>query len=88
MKITKTQLKQIITEELKNVLGERFIMQPTSEYADAPAGSELVDLPPEAMEEFSQLMNAPHTKKIQDEEKRRVIMNYLVDFLKDKYDVQ
>jgi len=85
----------IIQEEIKNVLNEKegdrehasFGGGYSAGLAQQSAGSEVTDLPPEAMEEFSQLMNAPSVKNIQDEERRRVIMNYLVDHLKEKYSV-
>jgi hypothetical protein len=51
------------------------------------AGADIGDLPPEAQQELSQQMNKPKIKAIQDPERRRVIMNYLIDMLKDKYGV-
>ena len=83
----------IIQEELKNVLNEKAGDRKHASFsggymaglAQQPAGSEVTDLPPEAMKELSQLMNEPHIKKIQDEERRGVLMNFFVDHLKEKY---
>ena len=85
----------IIQEELKNVLNEKAGSREHASFsggyaaglAQQPEGSEVTDLPPEAMEELSQLMNAPHIKTIQDEERRQAIMNYFIDHLKEKYGV-
>jgi len=130
MKITKSQLKKIIAEEMAKLGVDEAFGRATSasrprtprlsrsrvaadpesgSRADPPAsgdmpwhpqgskyvdqkarqsaGAGIGDLPPEAAEELSQLLNAPHVKAIQDEERRRVIMNYLIDHLKDKYGV-
>tara|TARA_R110002072_G_scaffold65659_1_gene162070 strand:- start:70 stop:570 length:501 start_codon:yes stop_codon:yes gene_type:complete len=84
MKITKTKLKEIVKEELKYTIeGLDF-----DRYATQPAGAELTDLPPEAMEELSQMMNMPNIEAIQDEQRRKIIMNSFIDHLKDKYGIQ
>jgi len=85
----------IIQEELEKVLDEK------TETPDGdlirflrrgkplpPMGHEVTDLPPEAMEELSQLMNQPKIKKIKDTTRRTIIMNHFVKWLKNKYDIQ
>ena len=93
MKITKTKLMEIIQEELKTVLEERT-ETPDGDLIRSlrrgkeplpPMGHEVTDLPPEAMEELSQLMNQPKIKKIKDTTRRTIIMNHYVDVLKKKY---
>ena len=84
MKITKAKLKEIVKEELKYIReGVDF-----DRYASQDAGAELTDLPPEAMEELSQMMNMPNIEAIQDEQRRKIIMNSFIDHLKDKYGIQ
>ena len=94
MKITKSQLKQIIKEELSKILNER-VTTPEGDFlrklgitADQPAGVELTDLPPEAMEELSQIMNQPNVQKIKDDDRRAYLMNKMIDRLKKKYGVE
>ena len=93
MKITKEQLKQIIKEELSKILNER-VTTPEGDFLrsvgitpEQPAGAELTDLPPEAMEELSLMINQPKIEKIKDEDRRAFIMNHLIDRLKKKYGV-
>ena len=56
-------------------------------FATASPGEDIGELPPEAAKELAQMMNEPEIKSIQDEERRKVIINYFVDHLKDKYGV-
>ena len=84
MKITKTKLMKMIQEELKYI-GEGLDFD---RYASQDAGAELTDLPPEAMEELSQMMNMPNIEAIQDEQRKKIIMNFFIDHLKDKYGIQ
>ena len=95
MKITKTRLMGMIQEELKSLIKEdededwRWLRQRDPGFEPEQAmGAELTDLPPEAMEELSRLMNQPKIQRIQDEERRTIIMNSYIDFLKDKYGIQ
>jgi hypothetical protein len=93
MKIKKTKLMEMILEELEKVLNER-VTTPEGDFLrsvgitpEQPAGAELTDLPPEAMEELSLMMNQPRIEKIKDEDRRAIIMNHLIDRLKKKYGV-
>ncbi len=56
-------------------------------FAATAPGEDIGELPPEAAKELAQMMNEPEIKSIQDEERRKVIINYFVDHLKDKYGV-
>jgi|1_EtaG_2_1085319.scaffolds.fasta_scaffold10664_2 hypothetical protein len=94
MKITKTKLMKIIQEELNSVLDER-VETPEGDFLrsvgirpEQAMGAELTDLPPEAMEELSQLMNQPKVQRIQDSDRRTIIMNSYIDWLKEKYGIQ
>ena len=84
MKLTKTKLMEIIGEELAELLQEEGMMDRfrTSDY-----GADIGELPPEAQQELSQQMNEPRLKAIQDPERKKIIINYLIDTLKDKYGV-
>jgi len=84
MKITKTKLMEMIEEEIAGLLQEEGMMDRfrTSDY-----GADIGELPPEAQQELSQKMNQPSVKRIQDPERKKIIMNYFIDDLKDKYGV-
>ena len=82
----------VIQEELKKVLNERFGIEGgdtpyEKAYDPREEGAGLTDLPPEAMQELSQMMNAPNVSAIEDKNRRNIIMNYFIDHLKEKYGV-